>query len=137
MWGLFFSALDRPESLLEDRLLGLLAFAEGCDRALRATAPLTDEEEKAARKAVREALTDKRVRSIYSGAINHANSWTLRERLDHQIATAMESLGEFWDLDAELFSGQLSDRGTGSSTGARGERTSSPTVREWSTSFAA
>lgn len=109
VWGLFFSALDRPESLLEDRLLGLLAFAEGCDRGLRDTAPLTDEEEKAAKEAVREALIDKRVRGIYSGAINHANSWTLRERLDHQIATAMESLGEFWDLDAELFSGQLSD----------------------------
>jgi hypothetical protein len=29
VWGLFFAALDRPESLLEDRLLGLLAFADG------------------------------------------------------------------------------------------------------------
>ncbi len=109
VWGLFFAALDRSESLLEDRLLGLLAFAEGFDRALRETTPLTNEEERAARKAIRRALTDMRVRTIYRGAINHANTWTLRERLDYLIARAMESLGEWWEIDVELLTSQLSD----------------------------
>jgi hypothetical protein len=109
VWGLFFAALDRPESLLEDRLLGLLAFAEGYDRVVRKSRPLTKEEEKEAKKAIRKALTDRRVRAVYSGAINHANAWTQRQRLDYLIGRAMESLVGWWEIDTELLSSQLSD----------------------------
>ncbi len=109
VWGLFFAALDRPESLLEDRLLGLLAFAEGYDRVVRESKPLTAEEEEAARKAIRKALTDKRVRGVYSAAINHANAWTQRQRLDYLIGRAMESLRGWWRIDPDLLSAQLSD----------------------------
>jgi hypothetical protein len=109
VWGLFFAALDRPESLLEDRLLGLLSFAEGYDRALRSNQPLSEEQEKAAKAAIRKALTDKRVRAVYSGAVNHANSQTLRERLNFLITRATSVLGDWWDLDEDGLRDELYD----------------------------
>jgi hypothetical protein len=106
VWGLFFSALDRSESLLEDRLLGLLAFAEGYDRAMRTEAPLSKAEEKAAKAAIKKALPDKRVRAVYRAAVNHANTKTLRERLAFLIERATSVLYA-WDLDASLLCNQL------------------------------
>ena len=108
VWGLFFAALDRSESLLEDRLLGLLSFAEGYDRALRPEAPLSAAEEKAAKAAIKKALPDKRVRAIYKGAVNYANTKTLRARLDYLIDNAILVL-DLWDLDRDLLRDQLYD----------------------------
>jgi hypothetical protein len=109
VWEQFFAVLDRPESLLEDRLLGLMAFAEGYHRALHDQPPLSADDDKSAKKAVKSALKDKRVRGIYTVALGHANSQTLRERLDYLSARALGVLGDWWDLDAELFCAELSD----------------------------
>lgn len=110
VWALFFAAFDRSESLLDDRLLGLLSFAEGYDRAVRPEEkPLSVDEEKAAKAAIKNALPDKRIRAIYKGAVNHANTQTLRERLDYLIGNAVSVLGEWWDLDADLLRDQLYD----------------------------
>ena len=108
VWSLFFAAFDRSESLLEDRLLGLLSFAEGYDRALRPKAPLSEAEENAAKDAIKTALPDKRVRAIYKGAINHANTKTLRERLGFLVANTVSAL-DWWDLDADLLRDELYD----------------------------
>jgi hypothetical protein len=108
VWGLFFAAFDRSESLLEDRLLGLLSFAEGYDRALRPEAPLSAAEEKTARAAIKKALPDKHVRAVYNGAINHANTKTLRARLDYLIGNAFLVL-DWWDLDRDQLRDQLYD----------------------------
>jgi hypothetical protein len=108
VWSLFFAAFDRSESLLEDQLLGLLSFAEGYDRVLRPEAPLSVAEEKAAKAAIKKALPDKRIRAIYKGAINHANTKTLRVRLDYLIGNAILVL-DWWDLDSELLRDQLYD----------------------------
>jgi hypothetical protein len=110
VWALFFAAFDRSESLLDDRLLGLLSFAEGYDRALRPEAkPLSVEQEKAAKAAIKKALPDQRTRAIYAGAINHANTQTLRDRLDYLIGNAVSVLGGWWDLDTDLLRDQLYD----------------------------
>ncbi|HWA53743.1 MAG TPA: HEPN domain-containing protein [Solirubrobacterales bacterium] len=108
VWGSFFASLDRSESLLEDRLFGLLSFAEGYDRALRPEAPLSADEEKAAKAAIKKALPDPRVRAVYKGAINHANTKTLRARLDYLIDNATSVL-DGWDLDRDLLRDQLVD----------------------------
>lgn len=107
VWNLFFAVVDRFESLLEDRLLGLLAFAEGYHRALHDQPPLSPKEEKSARAAIKKALPEKHVRRVYNDAIAHANSQTQRDRLDHLVGRALDVLADAWDLDAALFVAQL------------------------------
>jgi len=107
VWRVFFAALDRPESLLEDRLLGLLAFAEGYQRALHDSRPLTRKQEKGAAKTINAALTDADVRRVYTTAISHANSQTQRQRLDFLTGRALEVLGEWWYVERELFADRL------------------------------
>jgi hypothetical protein len=110
VWDTFFAAIDRRESLLEDRLLGLLAFAEGYDRAMRPDdKPLTASEEQQAAALIRSAIPQKHIRSVYISAINHANSFTLKQRLDYLTTRAMESLGGMWDLDPSLLISRLAD----------------------------
>jgi hypothetical protein len=109
VWSLFFTALGNAESL-EDRFLGLLSFAEGFDRALRPdAAPLSEEEEKEAKAAIRKALPDRRVRAVYRAAVNHANAPTLRERLGYLIERSWEALGGSWEVEADLLRDELSD----------------------------
>lgn len=107
VWGLFFAALDRPESLLEDRLLGLLAFAEGYHRAIHDEAPLTAAEEKAARKAIKEALADSPAKEVFMTAIGHANSQTQRDRLLFLISRALEVVGEWWYVEEGILAARL------------------------------
>jgi hypothetical protein len=107
VWNVFFAALDRPESLLEDRFLGLLSFAEGYHRAIHDRPPLTRAQERAANKAIKQAIEDDTVRRVYKQALAHANSETQRERLDFLIGRAMDVLEDLWYLDRELFASQL------------------------------
>lgn len=107
VWGVFFAAIDRSESLLEDRLLGLLAFAEGYHRTLHDSPPLTRKQQKDATRAIREALTDKKVRRIYRAALAHANSQTQRERLEFLVLRALEVLGDWWYVDHEVLASRL------------------------------
>lgn len=107
VWDVFFAAVDRPESLLEDRLLGLLTFAEGYHRALHDSLPLTRKQEKAATKAIKAALEDEDIRLVYKAAIAHANSQTQRERLDFLTGRALDVVGEWWYVDREVFANRL------------------------------
>lgn len=109
VWDQFFAVLDRPESLLEDRLLGLVAFAEGYHRALHDQPPLSDDEDKAAKKAVKAILKDKHVRKVYTIALGHANSQTLHDRLEQMTSRATNVLGAWWDLDQDLLCAELKD----------------------------
>jgi hypothetical protein len=111
VWEQFFAVLDRPESLLEDRLLGLMSFAEGYHRALHPAAPLSPKDQKAAEKAIRAALKPlpKDVRRIYRAALGFANSLTQRERLQYLTDRAFSVLDDWWELDPELFCSELSD----------------------------
>jgi ApeA N-terminal domain 1 len=111
VWEQFFAVLDRPESLLEDRLLGLMSFAEGYHRALHPTTPLSSTNQKAAEKAIRAALKPlpKDARRIYKAALGFANSLTQRERLQYLTDRAFAVLSDWWDLNADLFCAELSD----------------------------
>ena len=109
VWSLFFSALDRSESLLEDRFLGLLAFAEGYHRALHDERPLSAKAAKAAEKAIKQALPDKEVREIYSAAIGYANQQTQRDRLKLLTHRAVEPLENWWYVEEDVFCARLSD----------------------------
>jgi hypothetical protein len=111
VWEQFFAVLDRPESLLEDRLLGLMSFAEGYHRALYPSAPLTNEKQKTAEKAIRAALKPlpKDARRVYKAALGFANSLTQRERLQYLTDRAVAVLSDWWDLDPDLFCSELSD----------------------------
>ena len=111
VWDQFFAVLDRPESLLEDRLLGLMSFAEGYHRALNPDRPIAKSDQAAAERAIKTALKPlpKDVRRIYKAALGYANSLTQRERLGHLATRALDVLGDWWYLDPELFCAELSD----------------------------
>jgi len=107
VWDIFFSALDRPESLLEDRLLGLLAFAEGYHRALLDERPLTRKQQKSAEKAIKGAIDDPEVRAVYRRALSHANSQTQRDRLEVLTRRALEVVSDWWYVDTDVFLDRL------------------------------
>ncbi len=111
VWELFFAVLDRQDSLLEDRFLGFMGFAEGYHRVLYPEPPLNPDEQRAAEKAIRTALKPlpKDVRRIYRAALGFANSLTQRERLEHLTDRALTVLADWWELDPELFCAELSD----------------------------
>jgi hypothetical protein len=93
VWPIFFSAL-RGTGLLEDRFLSLVAFAEGFHRALHDNPPLTKEAEREGKKLVSEALQDHpEIRRVFKEALGHANSQSLRERLQFFSAQATEAFG--------------------------------------------
>jgi hypothetical protein len=111
VWDQFFGVLDRPESLLEDRLLGIMSFAEGYHRTLYPDPPLAASEARAAETAIKAALKPlaKDVRRIYKAALGYANSLTQRERLEHLTSRAFDVLGDWWDLDPDVLCAELSD----------------------------
>lgn len=109
VWETFFSALDRPETLLEDQLLTMISFAEGYHRAIHgAGAPLSEEQHTEALRAIKEAIKERRVRAVYKAALEHANSATQATRLHELTAVALVCIGERWDLDADQFCARLS-----------------------------
>ncbi len=103
VWLLLFTTLGGGEGLLENRFLNLKAFSEGYHRALRDSPPLTKESAKAARKAIREALSDQgdEVRDLFDKRLSHANSQDQRERLVELANDAKDQLGDHWDFDPD------------------------------------
>ncbi|HTA13839.1 MAG TPA: HEPN domain-containing protein, partial [Solirubrobacteraceae bacterium] len=110
VWDQFFSVLDRPESILEHRLLALMSFAEGYHRTLHSQPPLTKSQQKQAEKAIRDALKPmpERVRGIYKAALGHVNSQGQRERLEYLTTKALNVL-DAWGLNPEIFCKELHD----------------------------
>lgn len=100
VWSLFFTTLDDPHALLENRFLNLMAFAEGYHRVLRDKPPLTDEEDTVAKQAIRDAIAEPHVRRVYNDALRHANTQTQGERIDELIQDARTAL-DGWELDSE------------------------------------
>lgn len=107
VWGLLFSTLGREQLLLEDQLLGLLAFAEGYHRALHDEPRLTPEQVKAAQNAIKAALEDEVVRKVYVEATAHADGQTQRERLRVLTDRALDPLGDWWAVDRDVFAARL------------------------------
>jgi hypothetical protein len=102
VWSLFFTTVDDPHLLLENRFLNLMAFAEGYHRALRDRPPLTADQEKAAKAAIKDALPDRTVRKVFNDAMLHANTQPQGDRIDELVKEAVAALG-FWQVDAETF----------------------------------
>jgi hypothetical protein len=107
VWRVFFSVLDRPESLLEDRLLGLLSFAEGYHRSLHDRPPLSKKQQQAAEKAIKAALDDRDVRAVYRSALSHANQETQGARLAFLAGRAADVLEGWWYMEPEIFARRL------------------------------
>jgi ApeA N-terminal domain 1 len=102
-WGILV-ILDT--GLLEDRFLGLVAFAEGYHRALHDEPPLTLTAEKQGKKLVSEALKEHpEVRRVFTEALGHANSQPLRKRLEFFATQATTTLG--WELARDSFCSQV------------------------------
>jgi hypothetical protein len=100
VWSLLFSTLQGG-GLLEDRFLGIVAFAEGYHRVLHDDAPLSPELDKQTKTAIMDAIEDKDARRVYRQALAHANSQTLRDRLDRLCERTLETIA--WELDVPNF----------------------------------
>lgn len=78
-----------------------MAFAEGYHRVLHDDAPLSPELDKQTKTAIMDAIEDKDARRVYRQALAHANSQTLRDRLDRLCERTLETIA--WELDVPNF----------------------------------
>jgi hypothetical protein len=92
-----------------------VAFVEGYHRALHDDPPLSPELDKQTKTAIMDAIQDKDARRVYRQALAHANSQTLRDRLDQLCERALETIA--WELDVPDFSPRWCTRATGWCTG--------------------
>lgn len=91
----------------ENRLLNLMAFAEGYHRTFLEAPPLPQELHRELRKKMLRAI-DKRYRGVYSNPINHANQQSQRQRVGALIARAASAVPALADPD-DVFRDELVD----------------------------
>jgi len=100
VWPSFFATLCAND-LLESRFLNMMAFMEGYHRAVRDRPPLTLDQERLGRSAIKAALVDvpAPVRKVFSMRIRHANSQTQKERLEALATDVQTVLEHRWAFD--------------------------------------
>jgi hypothetical protein len=92
--GFFFGTLNVGRIYQENRLLNLLAFAEGYHRTFFAAPPFTDEVHQALVKRMLATLDDARQRDHYRARLGYANEQSQRQRLGELIDRAAEVIPE-------------------------------------------
>jgi hypothetical protein len=103
----FFVVLNARTIHEENRLLNLMAFAEGYHRTFLDAPPLPAELHRELRRKMLGAI-DKRYRSVYSNPINHANQQSQRQRVGALIARAASVVPALADRE-EVFRDELVD----------------------------
>lgn len=97
----FFVVLNARTIHEENRLLNLMAYAEGYHRTFHDAPPLPDELHRELRKKMLAAI-DKKYRSVYSNPIHFANQQSQRQRVGALIARAGAAVPELTDPDNAL-----------------------------------